>query len=104
MASKKKSPDAPKTGQFDAEAPTEPDKTPSESVEVKVDADAPHGLNAHPHVGMTCRYTNAGGYVRAAIVEGVDADGYRLAVFDPIERCVRHEHGVSAESIAPVGA
>lgn len=67
------------------------------------DPTTPAGLNTHAHVGMSCRYTNKGGYVRAAIVEGVDADGYRLAVFDPIERCVRHEHGVPADAIAPVG-
>lgn len=73
------------------------------SGEVKVDAQSPAGKNSHPHVGQSCRYTNPGGYVRAAIVEGVDADGYRLAVFDPIERCVRHEHGVSVEAISPVG-
>lgn len=70
---------------------------------IETDEQSPAGKNSHPHVGQSCRYTNPGGYVRAAIVEGVDADGYRLAVFDPIERCVRHEHGVSVEAISPVG-
>lgn len=65
---------------------------------------SPMSKNSHPHVGRSCRYTNAGGYVRAAVVEGVDADGsYRLAVFDPIERCIRHEHGVKVEAISSVG-
>lgn len=70
---------------------------------IETDEQSPAGKNNHPHVGQSCRYTNAGGYVRAAIVEGVDADGYRLAVFDPIERCIRHEHGVKVEAISPVG-
>lgn len=86
--------------------PKTPALKPGDETEVpgaarETDLHSPAGLNTHEHVGKTCRYTNAGGYVRAAIVEGVDADGYRLAIFDPIERCVRHEHGVKAESLSP---